>query len=329
GSGERRDQPLHPLLDETLAMLRATLPASVSLQARLGEPPLFVHADATQLQQVVMNLCTNAWQSLDGRPGRIEVGLLALTVDGHAGAADRPAGLAPGAYAHRWVADTGSGMDAATRAHIFEPFFTTKPEGQGTGLGLAMVHGIVAAHSGVVTVDTALGHGSTFHVYLPLVHPDDAASPAEPQALSAAPPGQGQHVLYVDDDEVMVLLAEQLLRHLGYRVSGFHDPREAVAAVRERGGEFDLVVTDYNMPAMSGLDVARAVAEAQPGLPVVIGSGRVPEELRHVVGVGNVGGIVHKEQMVEQLGAVVARTLAARGAAAPARQDAASSAMKS
>ncbi len=327
GSGERRDLPLQPLLDETLAMLRATLPASVQLQARPCGEALHVHADPTQLQQVLMNLCTNAWQALQGRPGRVELGLQPLHVSGDT-AAGRPAGLAPGDYAHLWVADTGTGMDAATRARIFEPFFTTKPEGQGTGLSLSMVHGIVAAHSGCVTVDTAPGCGSTFHVYLPLVASGAEAGGGDAAPAAPPPPGHGEHVLYVDDDEVMLLLVEQLLGRLGYRVRGFVDAGEALAALRDPALVVDLVVTDYNMPRLSGLDVARGVAEARPGLPVVISSGRVSEELRRAVGVGNVRGVVQKEQTIEQLGGVVARVLAASRPPAAA-QATASSAMKS
>ena len=148
------NRPLRPLLQETLALMRATLPAGVSLEAKLADAPLHVLADATQIQQVLMNLCTNAWHALQGQAGRIGVGLEPIVLPSDP--AQRPGGLPPGNYAHLWVSDSGCGMDLATRTRIFEPFFTTKPVGQGTGLGLSVVHGIVAVHNGSLTVDSAL-----------------------------------------------------------------------------------------------------------------------------------------------------------------------------
>jgi PAS domain S-box-containing protein len=301
------NQPLGPLLEETAKLLRSTLPAAVELETRLSEAPLRVGADATQLQQVVMNLCTNAWHALEGGRGRIVVGLDEVMLD--AETAHRLDGLQPGPHAHVWVSDTGCGMDEATRLRMFEPFFTTKPVGQGTGLGLSVVHGIVSSHHGAITVDSAPGLGSTFDLYFPLASPMHG-----PEQLPTDQPeprrGGGQHVLYVDDDDVMVLMVEGLLMRAGYRVTTLSDPREALACLQARPGEFDVLVSDFNMPELSGLDLARAVAVLQPSLPVVITSGYVSESLRAEALHVGVYHVIQKEYTLEQLAEVVQRALA-------------------
>ncbi len=314
---ELRERALRPLVQEALNLMRTTLPAGVALQADLAHSPLHVLADATQIQQVLMNLCTNAWHALQGRPGRIVVGLEAVLLD--AAAARTAGGLAAGHYAHLWVSDDGCGMDAGTRAHIFEPFFTTKAVGHGTGLGLAVVHGIVAGHQGAITVDSSVGQGSSFHIHLPLLaaHSEALAPPSDWGALEAAPSrGQGEHVLYIDDDEVMLLLVDQLLRRAGYEVSVFQNPLEALAMVRRDPRVYDLVVSDYNMPQCSGMDVAREIAAMRPGLGVVISSGNVTEQLRSEAQRLGVRALVQKEHLLEHLGTAVQQALAVGQAAA-------------
>jgi PAS domain S-box-containing protein len=302
-------QPLRPVIEETRKLLRATLPAGVELDVTLTDAPLHVHADATQLQQVLMNLCTNAWHALHEGVGRIGVGLDAVTLD----AAARLGGLPAGPCAHLWVSDTGSGMDAATRERIFEPFFTTKPVGQGTGLGLSVVHGIVAAHHGAIAVDSEPGQGSTFHLYFPVVEQVAAAPPAE-AAVSSPVHGQGQHVLYVDDDETMIVMVERILQRSGYRVSSYQDAQEAVAAIREHPAGFDCVVTDFNMPKLSGLDVARELARIRPQLPVVISSGYITEELRGQARAVGIRSLLEKQNTFEDLSTLVGSILSKESA---------------
>ncbi len=206
-------------------------------------------------------------------------------------------------------------MDTPTIARIFEPFFTTKPIGQGTGLGLSVVHGIVAAHQGAITVDSSPGAGSTFHLYLPCVAPNAEAAPAAPSDWGALTPlqrqdqGHGEHVLYVDDDAVMLLLVERLLLRLGYRVTCHADAAAAIEAVRCQPLDFDLVVSDYNMPEISGLEVARDVAALRPDLPVVISSGHLTETQRAELRRCGVRHIVAKENTLEELGPMVARLM--------------------
>jgi PAS domain S-box-containing protein len=302
------NQALRPVLEETLALLRSTLPAGVQLDPALSGEPLHVLADATQIQQVLMNLCTNAWHALHGESGRIEVGLVPLRLPA-AGTAVPP-GLPPGDYAHVWVSDSGCGMDEATRARIFEPFYTTKSVGQGTGLGLSVAHGIVAAHSGAIGVESQLGQGSRFHVYLPLVQPHEPAPLSDWGALLLDEgQGRGLHVMVVDDDEVMSVVAAQLLRRLGYRVTSHLDPKQALAAVREQPQAVDLVLSDFNMPAFSGLELAREVARIRADLPVVISSGHLSDEQRSELLDAGVRALVHKQNTIDELGPLLRRVL--------------------
>jgi len=311
-SSEFVNLALQPLIEEMVTMLRSTAGPTVHVQTLVPHRMLAVTGNPTQLQQVLMNLGTNAWQALQGVAGHIEVGLEAVMLD-ETESARRPAALAPGAYAHLWVRDDGCGMDDETRQRIFEPFFTTKPVGQGTGLGLAVVHGIIEAHGGAITVESAPGRGSTFHLHLPLVAFESL--PAAPDATAAdgkALLGDGQHVLYVDDDEVMTEMVHGLLQRLGYRATSTLSAQEAIAIVTRDPAGVDLVVTDFNMPDWSGLDLARALARIRPGLPVVISSGYISEELRARALELGVRGLLQKERTLEELGALIHSTLAER-----------------
>lgn len=305
-----KNQALRPLIQESLALLRATLPASVTLGARLLDEPVVVHADAAQLQQVVVNLCTNAWHALHGEVGRIEVGL--DCVNWHGQEPHALAGLPAGRYAHLWVEDTGVGIDKTVMQRIFEPFFTTKPVGSGTGLGLSVVHGIVVAHHGAITVDSIPNHGSIFHVYLPLAAGAvQETSEAEPTLSHMSVEGGGQRVVYVDDDEIMNLMVDRLLSRSGYQVKAFQDPRLAVDYVGRHPDDVDLVVTDFNMPGMTGLDVARAV-NALPGVvPVIIATGYISDELVTQADALGVRALLQKENTLEELGGLVRQILSA------------------
>ena len=302
-------QPLRPLVEESLSLLRATLPARVALEADLTDASLYVHADGTQIQQVLMNLCTNAWHALPGGSGCITVGLDEELLDT---AAARAVGAwPPGRYAHLWVRDTGIGMNAETCARIFEPFFTTKPPGQGTGLGLSVVHGIVAAHQGAITVDSTAGAGSTFHLYFPAQQHLET-TPTSELTRPAALDGQGEHVLYIDDDEVMLLMVDRLLQRSGYRTTCCQNTQDALAALRAAPQTFDAVVTDYNMPEASGLELAGAVSRIRPDLPVVISSGYVSEELRAGAERLGVRHLLHKQNTFDELPLLLRRVLADR-----------------
>jgi PAS domain S-box-containing protein len=249
---------LGPMVEEVAQLLRATLPSAIHLEVELGVDIPHVLVDPTQIHQVLMNLGTNAWHAIGQAPGKIVIRLESLSsVTG-----TRSARIV--------VRDDGKGMDAATIERIFEPFFTTKEVGQGSGLGLSVVHGIVQEHGGVIMVESQPRRGATFFIELPAAEERvSAAAPAPERPIQ----GEG-HVLYLDDEELLVTLGEALLRRIGYSVSAFSSVRDALTAIRADPQRFDAVVTDTDMPGMSGIDLALEVARLRPDLPVVLVSGR-------------------------------------------------------
>ncbi len=313
---ERKPIALAPVVDESVRLLRATLPARLTLEAQCDASVPAVLADATQVQQVVINLATNAMQAMRDGPGRIGIRLDAVRLD--AALADEHPALRAMIEKHAGnavrlaVSDEGPGMDEATRARIFEPFFTTKPVGEGTGLGLSVVHGIVKDHEGAITVASQPGKGTTFTVYLPVA--GAGASETQTQAASrtaagspARTPAGGRRILYLDDDDALVFLARRLLERRGYRISGYTDQEEALAALRADPAGFDLVVTDYNMPGLSGLDVARAVRAIRADLPVAVASGFIDEALSAQAESAGVRELIFKADAAEDLCEALAR----------------------
>jgi PAS domain S-box-containing protein len=292
---------LEPIIAEAAKFLHATIPSGVEIVLELAASAPPVLADATQIHQVIFNLCTNAWHALEDRPGRIDIELQTVTLD--AVAAERLAGLRPGRFACLSISDTGKGMDAATLEHIFNPFFTTKAPGKGTGLGLSVVQGIVAAHDGAITVVSQPGQGTTFQVYFPAAFAGTADSPIAPEG--PVHHGQGQHVLFLDDEEALVFLATRTLEWLGYRATGFTDAADAVQAFRANPGQFDVVVTDLNMPSISGLDVARELLIVRPDVPVLLCSGHVTEQMHAQALLAGIRHVLYKPNTMEELSATL------------------------
>ncbi|MFA5912849.1 MAG: PAS domain S-box protein [Burkholderiales bacterium] len=313
---ERKRIKVDLVVFEAVRLLRATMPARLSLDVHCSSNVPPVMADATQIEQVLINLATNAMQAMPSGPGRISIRLDMVMLDAapaagqqalramhtrHAGPAVRIA-----------VSDTGAGIGAAVRERIFEPFFTTKPVNQSTGLGLSVVHGIVQGHEGAITVASEPGMGTTFMIYLPVADDAAGASDDDTSAAAAPPalkPGTGQSVLYLDDDDSLVFLVKRLLERRGYRVSAYTDAKEALAALRADSTAFDLVVTDYNMPGMSGLDVAREVRTIRADLPVAVATGFVDEALRVQAGDAGVRELIFKADDVEIFCATLQRLL--------------------
>ena len=321
---ERRMILLEPVVQESTRFLRAMLPAGVNLTVECAAGVPAVLADANQIQQVLLNLCGNAWQALQGqeRQGVIEVRVDERTVgdvqmtESERRLSTERIDLRPGRYACLAVSDNGTGMDAATRARIFEPFFTTKPVGEGTGLGLSVVHSIVKDHDAGIEVRSSPGEGTTFRIYFPAAAEPGAAAQVESMAFGQAgfgpaaeqaPHGDGKHILYVDDDDSIIFLMTRLLQRRGYRVSGFTDPRAAIVALTEDSAQFDIAVTDYNMPGMSGLDVARAMRKVRADLPIALASGYITEELRAKAPAAGVNELVYKPNTADELCEAIAR----------------------
>ncbi|MFN0162903.1 MAG: PAS domain S-box protein [Burkholderiales bacterium] len=296
-----------PLVSEVARLLRSALPARVLVETDIAADLPMILAEPTQVEQVLLNLALNASQAMPGRAGRIEISAAPVTLDAAAASA-LSSQLQPGDWVRLSVADDGDGMDAATVARIFEPFFTTKPVGEGTGLGLAVVHGIVRGHQGDILVTSTPGRGSRFDVYLP-VSPVAAIPVPEAPRAQVQGSGAGHSVLYVDDDEALVSLVTRLLGRRGYQVTGFLKPEEALATLRADPGAFDLLVTDYNMPGLSGLDVARAARAIRPDLRIAVASGYVTEALRSDLAAIGVPDVILKANAVEDFCTVVQRLL--------------------
>ena len=294
-ASDRRTLRLGPVIEESLDLLRHTIPAVVELAWKQGPDVPQVQADPAQMGQVLVNLCTNAWHALEDQPGRIEIRL-----ERHVAVrSNTPEALPAGTYACLSVRDSGAGMDALTRERIFEPFFTTKSQGRGTGLGLSVVHGIVQSHQGHVRVESEPGRGSCFSVFLPAVDSEAQGEPPAAEAVSA-PGGRGRHVLFLDDEDSLVFLARRVLERTGYRVSAFTRPSEALASFRADPRGFDLVVTDLNMPGVSGLEIAREMLALRSDLPVLLASGYLNDEIVARAKAQGIEHVIFKPGTVEE-----------------------------
>jgi CheY-like chemotaxis protein len=267
------------------------------IQSRFSTDTPPVNADSTQIHQIIMNLVTNAAHAIGDDGGTIAVEI--DRVHAGNGSLDIPPELVPGTYARIRVADTGCGMTRGTLDRIFDPFFTTKPVGQGTGLGLSVVHGIVRSHEGVITVESEPDRGSMFSVYLPA-----SARPVDQTGTPVAPVerGRGQRVMYVDDEEALVYLLTRTLERLGYDVVGFNDPGQALQAFQGNPAGFDVIVTDVAMPGMSGFHLARALLEIRADIPIVMTSGYVRPQDREAAQKIGVRELILKPDTLEELG---------------------------
>ena len=261
---------LGPVVREALRLLRASLPATIDIRSDIDDDSPLVLCDPTQIHQVLMNLGANAGYAMREAGGVLAVSVRAVEVES-AMIAQHPQ-LVNGRTVCLSVRDTGCGMDAATRERLFEPFFTTKGPGEGTGLGLAVVHGIMVNHEGVIAVDSRPGTGTVFHLYFPVIETAESVPAAVPRPL---PRGSGQRILFVDDEPAVVQLGGRMLLKLGYRPLVFTSSTEALAAFRENPAEIDLVLTDLTMPGITGVELARQVHALRPGLPLVIASGHL------------------------------------------------------
>jgi CheY-like chemotaxis protein len=268
---EKEPLKIVPVVSEALGLLRASLPSTIDIRANLQGTLGFVLADRTQIQQIVLNLCTNAAHAMRHTGGAISITLDGFSFSSPENAPDST--MSPGLYARLSVEDTGEGMSAETMEHIFEPFFTTKIRGEGTGLGLSVVHGIVTSHGGKITVSSELGLGSTFTVYLPKLI--QVQAPEAGDGDGSIPRGH-ERILFVDDEEEIAAMGHEMLTGLGYRVTSKTGAREALALFRLDPSRFDLVITDQTMPGVTGVELAREILAIRAGMPIIMCTGYSP-----------------------------------------------------
>jgi len=269
---ERRTISLLPIVTDALALLRATLPSNVEFRTALDSVVPAVAANATQVYQILVNLGTNAGQAMSAG------GVLTLSLDHIHTTKSKAAAcgeLHEGEYVRVSMKDTGIGMTRATMDRVFEPFFTTRGT-EGTGIGLSVVHRLAQDHGGAITIESELGKGSTFRVYFPVVRADaidPAAAPADGTAR-----GNGEHILYIDDEEPLAHALKRLWSILGYRCTVYSDPEIAVEAFRANPEQFDAVIADITMRGLSGIDVAKELRAIRPRIPIALTSGSISQE---------------------------------------------------
>jgi len=306
---DRRSLDLRDVLRDARELLAGMLPATTRVSLSLAEEPLVVSGNESQLIQLVVNLCVNAQDALRGQAGDISIGAAALAP----GDADGPQALLVGRvengrrYVRIDVTDTGEGIPATALRRIFEPFFTTKERGRGTGLGLAVVHGIIAAHDGACSVASTSGRGTRFSVYLPL---SETAAQASHPATAAGGAGRGGGRVLVVDDEVNITDALSIgLERLGYEVAAVNDPREALQAVRDDPAGWSVVVTDNLMPEMDGLALAEALRTLRPELPVILYTGVDDQAIEAAVQRQSFAAFVRKPAEAAALAQVIREVL--------------------
>jgi PAS domain S-box-containing protein len=306
----RRERVLQPLdlriaLQESAKLLRATLPGPVEIDIRVHPETPRILADATSVQQVIMNLGTNAAHAMPGG-GKFEIVVEPFYARDSV-AREHPS-LREGPYAVLTARDSGHGMERAIRERVFEPFFTTKPPGVGTGLGLAVVHGILRDHGGVVELESEPGLGTTVRCLFPAyVNEHTEVTVGTP----GTPRGTGQHVLLIEDEESLARVGERRLVSLGYHATVQTDSLQALETFWARSKDFDIVVTDYSMPRMSGLDLARAIRTVRSDIPIVLVTGLMEELPPEQLQPSGIRRVLKKPITAHELGSAIHEVLAA------------------
>jgi len=303
---QHRPVRLQTIVTEALNLLRATIPTTVEIKTVMENNASLVMADPTQIHQVLVNLCTNAWHAMQSRSGRLEVHVEKIHVEAEFVHTHQE--LKAGPHIRLTVADTGCGMDQATLVRVFEPFFTTKGPGEGSGLGLAVVHGIMQSHHGAIIIHSKLNQGTTFQLYFP----EYAGTEIEQKTstLSRSPQGNHERILLVDDEPPLVRLGTIILERAGYVVSAFTSSKAALAALRANPNDFDLVISDLAMPEMSGLDFAQEIRHLRPDLPIILDSGYIDKDTKEVIKGLGILQVLLKPFTVESLSQAVHQVLA-------------------
>jgi signal transduction histidine kinase/ActR/RegA family two-component response regulator len=303
GVGERVPVHVQSVVEEALEILSASLPSDLRLEKQLDAGDTAVVGNATELHQLAMNLCTNAVQAME-HAGVLRVLLDRVTVRERRLLSHGT--LLPGSYVRLSVSDTGSGIAPAVLERMFDPFFTTKRVGDGTGLGLSLVHGIVADFGGGIDVTTQAGAGTTFTVWLPAAG-ETARLLAEP--AGELPRGNGETVMIVDDQRSLVALAEETVAALGYEPAGFDSSVAALEAFRAEPQRFDLVLTDETMPDLNGVELAREMRQVRPELPILLMSGYSGAQLAERARAAGAAELLRKPLVRRDIAEALARAL--------------------
>jgi CheY-like chemotaxis protein len=250
--------------------LRSSIPTTIEFREDIDTQSGTVLADPTQIHQVLMNLCTNAYHAMRETGGILAVELKAIEIDAN-DKKDTGLNLAPGNYVKLTVCDNGVGLDSSTIDNIFEPYFTTKKTGEGTGLGLALVDGIVESHGGHVSVYSELGKGTSFHVYLPqvIMKVDEAKKSSN---MHPIPTGH-ERILIVDDEDQIIKMEQEMLKKLGYQVTSMTSAGQALATFSDQPQKYDLIITDMTMPDMTGAELCQRILALRPDIPVILCTG--------------------------------------------------------
>ncbi len=264
---EKKPVDLRIVIKESLKFMRASLPATIEIRERLSMKSGTILGDSSQIRQVLMNLCGNAAQAMQDRGGVLEIRLEQVSLDSEV-VAPFP-DLEPGPYLRLTASDTGVGIPTRVIDRIFEPFFSTRGRGKGTGMGLAVVDGIVRAHGGTIRVESEEGKGTVFDVFLPMLEDEGRSEAIEP----AAPTTPSARILFVDDEPMLVDYASRILEHLGHEVVAHTSSVEALEAFRAEPAEFDLVITDMTMPNLTGAELSKRLLEIRPELPIILCTG--------------------------------------------------------
>jgi len=312
GCREKTVVDLGHVVREALHFLRATVPSTVEIRENLRADRATVLADPTQIRQVLMNLGINAAQAMENGCGVIRVDLERVESPGSGGGSWLQ-DLKPGPYLKLSVSDTGKGIDPSEMNRIFDPFFSTRGPGRGAGMGLSVAHGIVQDHDGVIACTSGPGPGTTFHVFLPWVPPEEPAR-ADPSPVPRFSGGKGKgRILYVDDEQALVDFARQALERCGHQVFCTTSSADALAVFRSRPGDFDLVITDLTMPAMTGTDLSREILRIRPGIPILLCTGFSEEVTAEKAAQAGVRETLQKPILLDQLNRAVAEALGQAG----------------
>lgn len=320
---ERRPVRVSIIVKEVLRLLRASVPSTIEIRTNVARDakPMTVVADPSQIHQIVMNLCANARDAMRGGAGLMEVSLSRMEIE--PGIPGPFLEASPGSYLKLSVRDTGCGMDASLRARVFEPYFTTKVPGKGTGMGLAVVYGIVKSLGGAIGVDSAPGNGAVFHVLLPCQSPN--VELMEQDDAAPLPTGR-ERILLVDDEPMIVETVMQQLSRLGYDVTPTTGASEALALFSREPDRFDLVITDFTMPRMTGMELSKAVLALRPDMPIILCTGFSEDVSPEQAMVGGIREFLMKPLVIRQLAESLRRVLDGTGVKASQNRAKAASA---